>query len=131
MTQCWCEIVSLNLRFVKYCADMPQRNTFQILSEQPELPQDKTDRLRAGRIAPTRSARREKEASRPPMAGRGRGGGTIIARVDVAGGSTSQTGPSQTMDPTHYQVYEHPHDHAYQLQESQPHQYQFDAYQQH
>ena len=71
--------------------------------------------------------RREKEASRPPMAGRGRGGGTRIARVDAAGGSSSHTGPSQTVDPTQYQVYEHPHGH----EDPQPHLYQFDAYQQH
>ena len=62
------------------------------------------------------------------MAGRGRGGGTRLARVGAAGGSTSQTGPSQTMDPTqyqrHYEVYQQPHD-AYQFQEPQPHQYQF------
>ena len=78
MTQCSCEIVSLNLCFVKYCTYMPRRNTSQIPSEQPELPQDRTDRLRAGRIAPTGSARREKEASRPPMTGRG---GTGYSRV--------------------------------------------------
>ncbi|XP_024642047.1 uncharacterized protein [Medicago truncatula] len=69
------------------------------------------------------------------MAGRGRGGGTRLARVDVAGGSTSQTGPSQTVNPTQYQhdyqVYEHVQDQAYHFQEPQPHQYQFDAYQQH
>jgi len=48
-----------------------------------------------------------------------------LARVDAARGSMSQTGPSQTVDPTQYQqdyqVYEEP----------QPHQYHFDAYQQH
>lgn len=112
--------------FVKYCADMSRRNTSQIPSEQ-----DRSDRLRAGRIAPTGSVRREKEASRPPMAGRGRGGGTRIARDDAAGGSSSHTGPSQTVDPTQYQVYEHPHGHEYQFEDPQPHQYQFDAYQQH
>jgi len=62
---------------------MSRRNT----SKRPlEPPQDRSDRIRAGRIAPTGSARREKEASRPPMAGRGRGGGTRLARVDAAGG---------------------------------------------
>jgi len=65
------------------------------------------------------------------MAGRERGGRTRLARVDVAGGSTSQTSPSQTVDPKQYQVYEQPQDHAYHFQEPQPHQYQFDAYQQH
>jgi hypothetical protein len=78
---------------------MSRRNTSQ---RPPEPPQDRTDRLRLGRPAPTSSARREKQALRPPMAGRGRGGGTRLARDgdDAAGGSTSQTGPSQTMDPT-------------------------------
>jgi hypothetical protein len=106
---------------------MSRRNTSQ---RPPEPPQDRTDRLRLGRPAPTSSARREKQALRPPMAGRGRGGGTRLARDgdDAAGGSTSQTGPSQTMDPTqyqqHYDVYQQPHD-AYQFHEPQPHQYQF------
>ena len=64
-------------------------------SQRPsEPPQDRSDRLRAGRHAPTSSAQREKQALRPPMAGRGRGGGTGLAKVDAAGGSTSQTGPS-------------------------------------
>ncbi len=35
------------------------------------------------------------------------------------------------MDPTQYQVYEHPHGHEYQFEDPQPHLYQFDAYQQH
>ncbi len=68
---------------------MSRRNTSQIPSKQ-----DRSDILRAGRIAPTGSVSREKEASRPPMAGRGRGGGTRIDRVDAAGGSSSHTGPS-------------------------------------
>jgi len=50
-------------------------------------------------------------------------------------GSTSQTGPSQTIDLTQYQqdyqVYEQAQDQAYHFEEPQPHQYQFDAYQQH
>ena len=79
-------------------------------------------------MAPTGSAWREKEALRPPMAGQGRGVGTRLARDDAAGGSTSKTGPSQTMDPTqyqqHYDVYQQPHD-AHQFHEPQPHQYQF------
>ena len=62
------------------CADMSRRNT----SQRP--PQDRSDRLRAGRPAPTGSLRREKQALRPPMTGRGRGGGTRLARVDAAGG---------------------------------------------
>lgn len=77
--------------------------------------------LRAGRPAPTGSARREKQALRPPMAGRGRGGGTRLARVDAAGGSTSQTGPSQAVNPTQYQqdyqVYEQAQDQTYHFQE--------------
>jgi len=70
---------------------MSRRNTSQ---RPPEPPQDRSDRFRAGRPAPTGSARREKEALRPPTIGRGRGGGTRLARVDVAGGSSSQTGLS-------------------------------------
>jgi len=35
------------------------------------------------------------------------------------------------VDPTQYQVYEHPHGHEYQFEDPQPHQYQFDAYQHH
>jgi len=86
---------------------MHRRNTSQRLTEPP---QDRTDILRLGSSAPTSSARREKQALHPHMAGRGRGGGTRLATVDVAGGSTSHTGLSQTMDPTQYhqdyQVYE-------------------------
>jgi len=51
----------------------------------PEPPQDRSDKFRAGRPAPTGSLRREKQALRPPMAGRGRGGGTRLGRVDDAG----------------------------------------------
>ena len=61
----------------------------------------------------------EKQAVRPPLAGRGRGrlGGTGLARVDVAGASSSQTslsqtGLSQTVDPTQYQ--QHYQEQAYQ-----------------
>jgi hypothetical protein len=68
----------------------------------PEPPEDRTDILRLGRPAPNSSARREKQALRPPMADRGRGGGTRLGRDDVARGSTSQTGLSQTVDPTQY-----------------------------
>jgi len=49
-------------------------------------PQDRTDKLRAGRPAPTDSLRREKQALRPPMTGRGIGGGTRLARVEAVGG---------------------------------------------
>ena len=111
---------------------MSRRNTSQ---RPPEPPQDRSDRFRAGRSAPTGSLRREKQALRPPMTGRWRGGGTRLARVDDAGGSSSQTGLSQTLDPTQYQqdyqVYQLPQDQAYHFEEPQPHQYQFDAYQQH
>jgi len=79
---------------------MSRRNTSQ---RPPEPPQDRSDRFNAGRPAPTGSLRREKQALRPHMAGRGRGGGTRLGRFDVVGGSTSQMGPSQTVDPTQYQ----------------------------
>jgi len=82
MAQCPCENVSLNFCFLKCFADMPRRNTSQRL---PEPPQDRTDRLRLGRPAPTSSARRKKQALQPPMVGRGRGGGTRLAIVDAAG----------------------------------------------
>ena len=111
---------------------MSRRNTSQRL---PEPPQDRSDRFRAARTVPTGSLRREKQALRPPMTGRGRGGGTGLAIVDAAGGSSSQMGLSQTLDPTQYQqdyqVYQQLQDQAYQFEVPQPHQYQFDAYQQH
>ena len=100
---------------------MSRRNTSQ---RPPEPPQDRSDRFRAGRLAPTGNFRREKQALLPPMAGRGRGGGTRLGNVDAAGGSTSQTGPSQTVDLTQYQldyeVYEQAQ--AYHFEEPQPHQ---------
>ena len=65
---------------------MSRKNTSQ---RPPELPQDRSDRFRAGRPAPTSSLRREKQALRPPMPGRGRGGGTRLGRVDATGGSMS------------------------------------------
>jgi len=87
---------------------MSRRNT----SQRPlEPPQDRTDRLRLGRHAPTSNARREKQAIHPHMAGRGRGrvGGTRLVVVDATRGSMSYTGPSQTVDPTQYQEhYEDP-----------------------
>jgi len=70
---------------------MSRRNTF-------ERPEERTDRLRLGRPTSTNSARREKQAVRPPLTGRGVGGNRL-GRVDAAGGSSSQTGPSQTMVP--------------------------------
>ena len=79
---------------------MSRRNTSQ---RPPEPPQDKSDKFRAGRPAPTGSFWREKQALRPPMTGRGRGGGTKLDRVYDAGGSSSQTGLSQTLDLTQYQ----------------------------
>jgi len=83
MTQCPCENVSLIFCFFKCCADMSRRNTSQ---RPPEPPQGRSDRLGARRPAPTSSARREKQELHPPMAGRGRGGGMRLARVDDAGG---------------------------------------------
>jgi len=68
--------------------------------------QERLDRLRLGRIAPTSSACREKQALQPPD-GRGRVGDTRLGIVDAAGGSTSQTGLSQTVDPTQYQHEQH------------------------
>ena len=73
---------------------------------------ERTDRLRLGRSAPTGSARREKQAQQPPDdRGRGRVGGTRLGVVDTAGGSTSQTGQSHTMDSTQYQYVEAPEQH--------------------
>jgi len=124
--------VPLIFCFLKCCADKSRRNTSQRPSEPP---QDKSDKFRARRPAPTGSLRREKQALRPPMAGRGRGGRTRLGRVDAAGGPTSQKGPSQTVDSTQYQqdyeVYEQTQDQAYHFEEPQPHLYQFDAYQHH
>jgi hypothetical protein len=64
-------------------------------------PEERTDRLRLGRHVPNGSARRENQALQPP-AGRGRGrvGGTRLAIVDDVVASSSQTGQSQTIDPT-------------------------------
>jgi len=48
--------------------------------------QERTDRLRLGRLAPTSSACREKQALHPPVGrGRGRVGATRLATVDAAG----------------------------------------------
>jgi len=76
-----------------------------------------SDRLRLGRPAPTSNARREKQAQQA-LEGRGRArvGGTRLADVDTAGGSTSQAGPSQTMDPAQYQYDPHYQAQVYQEQ---------------
>jgi len=81
------------------------------------MSEQENDSFRAGRCAPTDSARREKDVLRPPP-GRGqrRVGGTRLRTVDTAGGSTSQTGPSQTMDPTQYQYDPHYQAQVYQEQ---------------
>jgi len=54
--------------------------------------QERNDKLRLERPAPTSSARRKKQALHL-SAGRGRGrvGATRLATVDAAGGSTSHT----------------------------------------
>ena len=79
--------------------------------------QERNDSFRAGRCAPTGSARREKDALRPPPGrGRRRVGGTRLRTVNTVGGSTSQTGPSQTMDLTQYQYDPHYQAHVYQEQ---------------
>ena len=81
--------------------------------------QERTDRFSAGRPAPTGSLRREKAALRPPPGrgrGRGRVRGTRLATVDIVGGSTSQTGPSQIMDPPQYQHEQHYQELAYEAQ---------------
>ena len=79
--------------------------------------QERTDRLRLGRPAPTSSARKEKQALHPP-AGRGRGrvGATRLATLDAAGRSMSHTGPSQIVDPPQYQHEQHYQEQAYQQQ---------------
>jgi len=57
--------------------------------------QETNESFMAGRRAPTGSMRREKATLHPPTGrGRGRVGVSRLATVDVAGGSTSQTGPS-------------------------------------
>ena len=89
---------------------MSQRNTSQ-----------RPDKLRIRRQQnSTSSARREKQAVHPPLAGRGRRGGTRLAGVDATGASSSQTGQSQMVDPTQYQHEQHQ---SYQEEAYQP-QYQ-------
>ena len=78
------------------------------MSQKP--PEVTSDRFRLERVqSSTSSARREEDALLPPLAGRGRGrlGGTRLGRVDVVGGSSSQTGQSLTVDPTQYQHQQH------------------------
>jgi len=73
MTQCSYENVSLIVCFLKCCADMSRRK----MSQRP--PEVTNLRLRLGREQhSTSSARREKQATLPPLVGRGRGrlGGT-------------------------------------------------------
>jgi len=70
---------------------------------------DRPDRRRLGRKQnSTSSTWREKQAVDPPLAGQGRGKlrGTRLGRVDAAGGSMSQTGLSQAVDPTQYHLLE-------------------------
>ena len=81
--------------------------------------QERTGRFKAGRPAPTGSLRREKDALRPPPGrgrGRGRVGGTRLATADAAGGSTSQTSPSQIVDPPQYHHEQHYQEQAYEAQ---------------
>ena len=49
-------------------------------------------------------------------------GGTRLAIVDDVGASSSQTGPSQTVDPTQYQQ-QHYQDQAYQPEFQQGYEY--------
>ena len=46
----------------------------------------------------------------------GEWGGMRLATIDVAEGSTSQTGPSQIVDPPQYQHEQHYHKQAYEEQ---------------
>jgi len=66
LTQCPYENVSLNFYFFKCCEDMSQMD----MSNRPRRP----NKMRGERESSTSSARREKQALRPPMAGRERGG---------------------------------------------------------
>jgi len=84
----------------------------------------RADRLRLGKESATSSARREKDAQRPPLAGRRRGGGTRFGRADDAEVSSSQVGASQIVDPAQYQ-----HE-AYQPQYEQADQLEGEAHQQ-
>jgi len=66
----------------KCCANIFRRNTSQ---RPPKPPHDRSDRFRARKPSPIGSLRREKQALHPPMAGRGRGGGRRLGRVDAVG----------------------------------------------
>ena len=81
MTKCLCGNVSLIFCFLKCCANMPRRNT----SQRP--PEEVTnDRLRCGRVQnSTSSARREKQAVLPPLAGRGRRGARDLVELMLRG----------------------------------------------
>jgi len=111
LLNCLYENVSLIFCFLKCCADMSQR----------------PDKIRLGRETSTSSAQKEKQALCPPMIGRGRGGGTRFYRVDVAGGSSSQTDPPQMVDPTQYhkEYQQHYHEEAYQPQYQDEYQPQY------
>ena len=81
----------------------------------------------------TSSAQREKQAIVPPLVGRGRRrvGGTRLARVDVVGASSSQTGLSQTVDPTQYQeqAYQPEYQEGYRYHEGYQTQFHDEGYQ--
>jgi len=79
------------------------------------------DRMRGDRESSTSSARREKQVVRLLWLVEGEGG-TRLHRVDDAGGSTSQTDPSQTVDPTQYQHEQH---HRYQYYQEEAYQPQY------
>jgi len=66
----------------KCCAHMSRRNTSQ---RPPEPPQDRSDRFRAGKPAPTGRFQRKKKALRPPMAGRGKVGERDLVAVILLG----------------------------------------------
>ena len=64
------------------CTDITRRNTSQ---RSPEPPQNRSDRLRAGRPAPTSSLRREKQALRPPMTVEGEVGARDLLELMMRG----------------------------------------------
>jgi hypothetical protein len=91
-----------------------------------QRPEESPDRFRLGtQHNSTSNARREKQVVRPPLAGRGRGGGTRLHMVDVAGGSTSQTGPSQMVDATQYQDQQNHHEEYHKHYQEEAHQPQY------
>jgi len=111
----------------KCCVDMPRRNTSQ------RLPEEVTnDKLRCGRVQNSTSSARGGNKQYSLLWLVEGEGGTRLGRVDVAGGSTSQTGLSHMVDPTqyqqHYEVYQQTQNQAYY---KEPQQYHFDMYQRH